>query len=48
MACVIMEKGQIVCAITEKKTNKMCYHGKIETAYVTMEKRQIVCAITEK
>ena len=28
MACLIMVKRQIEYAITEKKTDSMCYHGK--------------------
>ena len=44
-----MEKRQIGCAITEKKTNNMCYHRKkIERASVIMEIRQLACVIMEK
>ena len=32
--CVIIEERQIACAVTEKKIDSMCYHGKNDRQHV--------------
>ena len=46
IACVIMAKRHLRRAMTKKKRDSMCYHGKKSACTIT-EKREIACVIME-